>query len=390
MKFLKIILLALILLTPHLAKAERLTLLAQKPLIVRGTGNISSVDYNGNTYALIPGGTGIEIYNISDHRNPTLAAIIYAPATEAIAWEKGGRLYLAALDTNLKVYDISDFQNPNFLDSLPRILAPFMFGLISSNRELLYGCTWDRVVVVSIADPRNIILMGAIAPPTFPQNFLATHDSLAFTTHDFDGLVAFNIKDPHNMREIWRINGRFAGVTADNNYLYAASFDESDFYIYKIKFDGSVIRLDTFRDWCGALLIIQNRLMVGTSHWGERKTLWLMDISQTPIRLLDYREISTSSGESVYRIICDRNDIVFATDQYLYIFSLGLGVEEESKQTLSTLPNEQIIFCRDLELLRAREVYDPSGRKVEATRGKKGGIYFVRNNNNWQKVIIVF
>ncbi len=377
-------------------EAIGLTLLSETALFIRGSGNIAFC----NNYAFVPGASGLEIFNCNDSTNPSMIGIIAIPdsAYDAVSWAENDSVYLGVLGKNFYVYDVTNPYDPQLLDSLPRIFGKILKGLLilRNGQRYLLACDREHIFSVNISDPRNIFLLGSGALPHDGhriQNFIIV-DTLAIASYRTDApcCVCFNISNLENIGTSWGItreNAIGGGLYFSENYLYlCTSGGSSSYMMIKLNLDGSVIKIDTtIKHFYYTIIRVNDSLIVATGRGAPDSVIDILKTNGDSLKIIARRFIKLREYQyKPGRIFLTRSNlIIFTTDDFLYIYSLGLppGIEETNPLPPVATP-KQVAISRNLPV---GDIYDVSGKRVK--KAKPGGIYFSRNGTKNGKIILV-
>ncbi len=388
----------LLILSPPVEAEAKLTLLSETALFFQGSGNIAFC----NNYAFVPGVSGVEIFHCADSTNPQRIGIIAIldSVYDAVSWAEGGNIYLGVLGKTFYVYDVTN-SNPQLLDSLPRIFVRGLLkGLIflRNGQRYLLACDRERIFSVNISDPRNIFLVGSGAVPDDGykiQNFIIV-DTLAIASYYLYApcCACFNISNLENIKTSWTItqqNAHGGGLYFSDNYLYLCISEyptTTEPMIIKLDLNGRVIKTDTImKPFYYTIIRVNDSLIVATGKsFSSLIPDSVIDLLKTrdSLKLISRRLIKLRGSEcKPGRIFLTRSNlIIFSTDDFLYIYSLGLppGIEETNLLPL-VAPPKQVTISRNPPV---EDVYDMSGKRVK--KAKPGGIYF---SKNFSKIILV-
>ena len=167
--------------------------------------------------------SGLQVIDISDPTNPTLAGTCDTPGE---AWDvtvSGDHVFVADRSSGLQVIDISDPTNPTLAGTCDT--PGTAFGVTVSGDHAFVADGYSGLQVIDISDPTNPTLAGTCDTPGLARGVTVSGDH-AFVADQLSGLQVIDISDPTNptLAGTYNTPGGAYDVTVSGDHAFVADY----------------------------------------------------------------------------------------------------------------------------------------------------------------------
>ena len=200
-------------------------------------------DGEGNYYLATVSGKGVDIWNVTDVRNPiyekavVLPGINYGDVNNAVwglSWQ-GHHLYVGATNHGLYILDVSDVKNPQRVGNLSQVeLGGIKAGPVFAMGNILIVTTpknTSGIATLDISKPDRPLLLDAVTPggKSYIGGFYGKYATLINPLRIYDVM-----SDPHDIQLVAQESiPRSEYVAFDENYLFLGGLRGGTEGIYK-------------------------------------------------------------------------------------------------------------------------------------------------------------
>lgn len=184
--------------------------------------NATNAVTNGN-YAFVADSTsGLQIINITDPQNPTLAGSYDTPSAAKDVFISGNYAYIADYTSGLQIIDISDPQNPSPAGDYDT--TGYANGIFVSGNYAFVADRTSGLKIINISNPASPSLTSSF--PTTDARNVYVSGNYAFVADYSSGLRIINISDPANpsFAGAYDTPGYAYNVYIAGNYAYLADY----------------------------------------------------------------------------------------------------------------------------------------------------------------------
>ena len=182
----------------------------------------------GDYAFLADGASGLQVINVSDPTNPTLAGNYDTSGSAQGIYVTGGYAYVADYSSGLQVINVSDPANPNLTGNYDTAGAVYAYDVYVSGGYAYLAIDWDLDLfsymwVINVSNP---------AHPTLASDYTLYGDAralyvtggYAYMACNHAGLLLININNPGNPITAGNFDttGYTQGVYVANGYAYLA------------------------------------------------------------------------------------------------------------------------------------------------------------------------
>jgi hypothetical protein len=160
----------------------------------------TSVALNSSTAYVADKYYGLRIVDIENPEVPVETAYFYLDYVDRVAYANG-YVYLTAEHHGFYVFDVSDPAAPVLTDSSGSF---YVTDVAVKDNWLYVGCS-DSLSLFSLSDPAHPEFIMSFGDEIYFQRIFIDND-IAYVTETYKGLIGFDISDPSNPAELFRLN----------------------------------------------------------------------------------------------------------------------------------------------------------------------------------------
>lgn len=165
--------------------------------------------------------SGLQIINISNPSNPTLAGSYDTPYQAVRVFVSGNYAYLGDGDSGLLIINISNHSNPTLVGSYDT--PSYARDVFVSGNYAYVADSDSGLYIINISNPSNPTLAGSYDTPGFAKSVFVS-GNYAYVADRDSGLHIINISNPSNptLAGSYDTPGYAWGVFVSGNYAYIA------------------------------------------------------------------------------------------------------------------------------------------------------------------------
>ncbi len=287
-------------------------------------GSANNVDISGNYAYVAAGSAGLQVIDVSDRSNPSIAASEDTPGTANDVKVVGTTVFIADGSSGLQIMDIS---NP--LDPVKLIPSGFKATINSAQDvvvagNLAYVADVSGLKVIDISVPASPVIIGSVNTPGNAYGVdVNPVTSIAVIADRSRGIQVIDISDPLNPAIMGSVDtGDAWDVVLRDNYAFVADYSSSFTSVDISDPANPIVKASTNRSLGG---LLQDAALSGRFAFGADiffvNGVPIIDVStpDTPIprAILDFSSFSDNDGTG---IAVDSNYVYLTTSgRRLYI-----------------------------------------------------------------------